>query len=177
MKCDHCNKPAVVHEVIVKDGVHKDVHLCQEHAKEQGLGGQVQQPINQLLTQFVIASSSKKTKVSTPRCKNCGMSYAKFRQSGVVGCPDCYEAFGKQLDQLITRAQNGATHHVGKRPLRAGTGLDRQLEIQRISQELDHAVAAEQYERAAKLRDQLRDLEIETFTPYSKHESDQAEAG
>ena len=177
MKCDQCNKPAVVHEVVLKNGVNKEVHLCEDHAAQQGMAAQVQQPINQLLTQFVMAKSAKKVKVNTPRCEACGMSFAKFRQTGVVGCPACYSAFGKSLEQLIRRAQNGATHHVGKRPLHDGSGLDRQLEIERISRELDHAVAAEQYERAAKLRDQLRHLEIETFAPDRAPAREQSESG
>lgn len=162
MKCDLCNKPAVVHEMIVKHGVQKEVHLCEEHAAASGIPmpGQ-QQPINQILTQFVISQPEKSAQAASPRksCQECGMSFSLFRKHGVLGCPSCYEAFKAQLSPLIERAQNGGTHHIGKAPRRAGTSIDRQLQRQRLIKELDAAVCAEQYERAAKIRDLLTALD------------------
>ena len=86
-----------------------------------------------------------------------------------INCPLCgceknelfLNAFEKQLAPLIERAQNGATHHRGKSPRRAGSSIDRTHLIRQLSKELDQAVAAEQYERAAKLRDRLRSLDTE----------------
>jgi protein arginine kinase activator len=162
MKCDLCNKPAVVHEVTVRSGVKKEVHLCEHHAREAGITMPGQQPINQLLTQFVIAQSGKPAKTANKVCSGCGLSFAQFRQTGRVGCADCYRSFENELSPLIERAQNGGNHHTGKTPRRAGTSIDRQLLIQRLVKELDHAVAAEQYERAAKLRDRLSSMDIQT---------------
>ncbi len=161
-KCDHCDKPAVVHEVTVKNGVKAEIHLCQEHAQEAGVSMPTYQPINQLLTQFVISQADKaKAKArSRKTCSNCGMTFARFRQAGTLGCPECYQAFEEQLTPLIERAQNGATHHRGKTPRRAGASVDRQLFVQELVKELDQAVAAEQYERAAQLRDRLRNLNV-----------------
>jgi len=168
-KCDHCDQPAVVHEVTVKNGVKSEVHLCHEHALEAGVAMPTHQPINQLLTQFVISQSGKgkpkpkpKTRAKRKTCRNCGLTFAKFRQSGTLGCPDCYTAFEEHLAPLIERAQNGATNHRGKMPVRAGASVDRQLLVQQLVKELDQAVSAEQYERAAQLRDRLRNLTPET---------------
>lgn len=169
-QCDFCNKPAVVHEVTVKNGIKKEVHLCQDHAAEIGIDMPDHQPITQLLTKFTISQSSGSgsgsgaSTVAEKRhrrsCPDCGLGFAEFRKKGTLGCPSCYESFEKVLAPLIERAQNGATHHAGKAPKRAGTSLDRQLLIQRLVKELDSAVAAEQYERAAELRDQISSLEI-----------------
>ena len=158
-QCDLCDKPAVVHELTVKNGVKKEVHLCEEHAAEAGVAMPTQQPINQLLTHFVMSHSSKSGSVAKRSCPTCGITFGQFRQSGTLGCPDCYEAFEKQLAPLIERAQNGATHHRGKTPRRAGTSIDRTHLIRQLTKELDQAVAAEQYERAAKLRDRLRNMD------------------
>jgi protein arginine kinase activator len=168
-KCDQCDKPAVVHEVTVKNGVKREVHLCHDHALEAGVSMPTHQPINQLLTQFVISQGTKgkgKAKPQTQtrrrkRCPSCGMTFGQFRQSGTLGCADCYETFDQQLGALIERAQNGATHHRGKTPARAGGSVDRQRLVQQLVKELDQAVAAEQYERAAQLRDHLRNLDPE----------------
>jgi protein arginine kinase activator len=164
MKCDLCNKPAVVHEVTVRNGTKKEVHLCEHHAKEAGIVLPGQQPINQLLTQFVISQAAKPAAAKPPNkvCPGCGLSFAQFRQTGRMGCAECYQVFETELSGLIERAQNGGTHHTGKSPKRAGTSLDRQLLIQRLVRELDHAVAAEQYERAAQLRDKLQGMDVQT---------------
>lgn len=161
MKCDLCNKPAVVHEVTVRSGIKKEVHLCEQHARESGIVLPGQQPINQLLTQFVISQSGKPAKQAAKVCGGCGLSFSQFKQTGRVGCPDCYRSFEAELAPLIERAQNGGSHHTGKAPRRAGASIDRQLLIQRLVKELDHAVAAEQYERAAKLRDRLQSMDVQ----------------
>lgn len=171
-KCDACNRPAVVHEVTVRGGVKKEVHLCEHHAREAGVplpGGQ--QPLSQMLTQFVISQAAKaaapspaaggaatpasKPRVSVKACPGCGLSFAQFRQVGRLGCAQCYFAFEQELATLIERAQGGGTNHCGKAPRRSGTSLDRELLVQRLTRELEQAVAAEQYERAAQLRDRL----------------------
>ena len=174
MKCDLCNKPAVVHEVTVRSGIKKEVHLCETHAREAGIVMPGQQPINQLLTQFVISQAGKPARTATKACSGCGLSFAQFRQTGRVGCAECYQSFEVELSPLIERAQNGGTHHTGKAPRRAGTSVDRQLLIQRLVKELDHAVAAEQYERAAQLRDRLNSMDIPTRAAPEKLREDQS---
>jgi protein arginine kinase activator len=161
MKCDMCNKPAVVHEVTVRNGIKKEMHLCETHAAECGVAMPGQQPITQILTQFVVSSSRTTKKAAVKKsCPTCGMSFAQFRRVGVLGCPDCYNEFESELSPLVERAQNGGGHHTGKAPKRAGKCIDRQRQIQQVLRELDKAVAAEQYERAAELRDRLKALEV-----------------
>jgi protein arginine kinase activator len=172
-KCDLCNKPAVVHEVTVRSGVKKEIHLCEHHAREAGVVLPGQQPLNQLLTQFVISQAAKSSapaasggakaagspRVVVKACPGCGLSFAQFRQIGRLGCAQCYLAFEQELATLIERAQSGGSHHCGKAPHRSGASLDRALLIQRLARELDQAVAAEQYERAAQLRDRLTTID------------------
>ncbi len=164
MKCDHCDNEAVVHEVLIKHGTKREVHLCAEHAAAQGYLIQPQKsPIAQVFTQLVVsqspASKSGGTAPSSRSCPGCGLTFTQFRRSGVLGCPDCYDAFTSELGSLIERAHAGATHHAGKTPRRAGGSLDQQMQIRRLVRELDRAVAAEQYERAASIRDQLLHLD------------------
>ena len=96
-KCDHCDNPAVVHEVTIKDGVKTELHLCQEHAQEAGVSMPSQQPLNQLLSQFVSHQSRRAKTRSRKTCGTCGLTFARFRQAGTLGCPDCYETFEEQL--------------------------------------------------------------------------------
>lgn len=115
-------------------------------------------------------------------CPRCGLTYAAFRQHGLLGCEACYAAFGEALGALLERA-GGAPHHVGKsprvgadRPTDPAAGRlnpeapvarsvptldpeDRQRRESVLRKQLAEAVAAEQYERAVCLRDELRRLE------------------
>jgi protein arginine kinase activator len=164
MTCDKCNKPAVVHEVTIRNGKKAEIHLCSEHAAEAGfVAPQPETTINQLLKQFVVSQGPAATAQAAKKsCPGCGLTYAQFRKTGTLGCAECYESFEAELSPLIERAHNGGTHHIGKRPERVGRGgADRQLEVRRLIKELDRAVAAEQYERAAEIRDRLNMLEPE----------------
>lgn len=166
MKCDHCDKPAVVHEVVIKAGVTSEVHLCAEHAAQKGY--QVPTvPVTQLLAQFtgqvpVIATPQARKPAAPTRCPGCGLGFAEFRQTGVLGCPVCYDAFMPQIGAVIERAQAGAVSHVGRTPARLEGLADRAAMRSKLLQELEAAVTAEQYERAASLRDRLKNLGEET---------------
>ena len=95
-------------------------------------------------------------------CEQCQITWAEFRQTGLLGCLHDYALFEKELSPLLQRAHEGATHHVGKVPTRrGGTGVPvkRQVDVSKLRKELGKAVEAEDYERAAKLRDQIRQAE------------------
>lgn len=172
-KCDKCNREAVVHEVTVRNNVKREVHLCEQHAKQAGIQLPGQQPLNQILTQFVISQSGRSPRLTNKACPGCGLSFADFRNKGRLGCPECYQAFESELSPLIERTQNGGSSHCGKSPRRSAHAPDRQALIQRLLKELDHAVAAEQYERAAKLRDELNNMEVRTRSTGAQASRDQ----
>jgi protein arginine kinase activator len=162
MKCDNCNKTATVHLTELKGGKKIEKHLCEQcAAQSEGLPVKSHMPINELLTNFVMQHSNLQ-KETTAGCEACGITWAEFRQNGLLGCADDYTVFEKDLTPLLQRAHEGATHHVGKVPTRrGGTGvpIKRQLDVTKIRKELQRAVEAEDYERAAKLRDQMRQAE------------------
>jgi len=161
MNCDHCDQPAIVHEVIIRNGKRHEVHLCEEHARaigylpSGGAGGSA--PV--ILGHVMSSLAKPGRKQSVPTCGNCGLTLPQFRQSGLLGCADCYDAFGEPLAAIIEREQAGHCGHVGKRPRRGGGGIDVARLQQHLIKQLDEAVSAEQYERAAKIRDQLLALE------------------
>jgi protein arginine kinase activator len=156
-KCDQCDKPAVVHETTNKNGVQSEVHLCEDHAEQAGV--HLGPPINQLVTQLMVCKEPATARGALKMCRTCGMTFGVFRQNGVLGCPDCYDSFSQDLSPMIERAQNGGTSHSGKCPRRGGASIDEKLQRQSLRRQLDDAVAAEQYERAAELRDRLRDVQ------------------
>jgi protein arginine kinase activator len=163
MKCDNCNKPATVHLTEIKNGKKLEKHLCEQcAAQNEGLPVKSHTPINELLTNFVLAHSGLSPREQTGACEFCSMTWAEFRQSGLLGCEQDYAAFEKDLAPLLQRAHEGATHHIGKVPARrggSGVPMKRQVDVAKLRKELSRAVEGEDYERAARIRDQIRAAE------------------
>ncbi len=163
MKCDNCNKPATVHLTEIKAGKKLEKHLCEQcAAQNEGFPVKPHTPINELLTNFVLAHSGTQKEQVAEGCPHCGITWAEFRQSGLLGCEHDYGAFEKDLTPLLQRAHEGATHHVGKVPSRrgeAGVTVKRTVDLSKLRKELARAVEAEDYEKAAKLRDKIRQAE------------------
>ncbi|MHC4995890.1 MAG: UvrB/UvrC motif-containing protein [Planctomycetota bacterium] len=161
MKCDLCDKSATVHLIEIQGGQKIEKHLCEDHAAQEGVAVKTTQaPINELLEKFVLKHSETDTsKVADLVCECCGLSYEEFRKGGLLGCPDCYEAFGHPLQVLIERAHENADRHLGKVPRHAGVNEARQQTLLRLRSELEDAVASEQYELAASLHKKLDEAE------------------
>ncbi len=166
MKCDNCNKAATVHLTEIKAGKKIEKHLCEQcAAQNEGLPVKNHMPINELLTNFVMAHSGIQ-KDAGAGCEQCGITWAEFRQSGLLGCEHDYQLFEKELTPLLQRAhgleKSQETHHVGKVPTRrGGTGVPakRSIDVNKLRKELARAVEAEDYLLAARLRDQIRQAE------------------
>ncbi len=164
-KCDKCARPATHHSVEINKGQKIEKHLCDQHAAEEGLAiKSINTPINELLTNFVkVHSAAEGAEQSTLglSCDECGLSFSQFRKDSLLGCPDCYKSFEQLLSTVLERAHEGGTHHIGKVPRRAGAGEQRQALLMRMRKQLDDAVIGEDYERAARLRDDIRKFEGE----------------
>ena len=166
MKCEKCDKPATVHLTEIQGGQKIVKHLCEPCAQQsEGVPVQSHKPINELLTNFVLQHSGLQSglqKEGSQVCEHCGMTWAEFRQGGLLGCEHDYTHFDRELTPLLARAHENATHHLGKVPTRrggSGVPVKRQADLSRLRKELSKAVENEDYERAAKLRDQIRQAE------------------
>ncbi|MGC9454121.1 MAG: UvrB/UvrC motif-containing protein [Phycisphaerae bacterium] len=166
-QCDKCGRPATIHLTEIVGGRKIEKHLCEDCAAEEGITVKSNVPISQLLEDFVLqtASTQPESGVSSQSdapdltCEACGMKFAEFRENGLLGCPNDYDAFADALEPLLEDAQDGHTQHIGKVPRNAGRSQKRQNELLRLRAELKSAVAAEDYERAAELRDRITELE------------------
>jgi protein arginine kinase activator len=157
LKCEKCDREATVHLTEVHGGEKIERHLCEQCAAEEGLTVKAQIPIPQLLEEMLGQASGKRH--ANLRCDVCGISFAEFRDSGLLGCPNDYEAFEDVLADLLERSHDGASHHVGKVPASAGESQRREGELLRLRGWLKEAVGREDYERAAEIRDRIRELE------------------
>jgi protein arginine kinase activator len=159
-KCDLCDKPAVLNELIREDDDQwRQIHLCEDHARAYGYpgSGEIKSEQPPKAEGQIPRSPSRKKRLAS--CGACGLTLASFRRKGLLGCSECYHAFEKHLEPLIGRAQSGATHHCGHVPNQKDAHIDRRLSRIRLLKDLNDAVATEQYERAARIRDELQKLE------------------
>ncbi len=171
MKCDHCDSEATVHEVTVRNGVKVEKHLCEACAAKAGLSIQPNVPLSELMSKFLVTPGAASQASASPHragaCPSCRTTFAEFRQTGQLGCPDCYAAFEAQLVPLVERAHEGGIRHMGKSPARGGAPApssgqkfavlaERAARLRALEDELKKAVTREEYERAARLRDELK---------------------
>ena len=157
--CDKCKKPATVYLTEIIDGQKIEKHLCEDCAVAEGITIKATIPISQLLEDFVLHGAAGGAETSDLSCDVCGITFDEFRKHALLGCPHDYDAFEPILLPLLERAQEGAGQHTGKVPHRVGSDQRKQTAILRLRTELRHAVSEEDYERAAALRDQIKQLE------------------
>ena len=162
MSCDQCReREAVIHLTqIVNDQV-TTLHLCERCAAEKG----VESPASVTKTPLgsFLAAMGKEAETPAPKtadtCSRCGGSLQDFRESGRLGCPECWRAFETPLRDLLRRL-HGSTLHVGERYVdRHGDAGEPQIEVADLRERLRVAVESENFELAAELRDRLRVLE------------------
>jgi protein arginine kinase activator len=162
MKCEKCGRrEATVRYVEVIDGTTTTWHLCEECAEERGVGGSLTSlagPLVNILMGLLEGSAAGGASSGGPACPVCGLSYEEFRRGGRLGCAGCYEAFASELKPLLRRI-HGSTEHTGRVPGDAEGDYLRRREIRKLKAELATAVAEEDYERAADLRDSIRHAE------------------
>lgn len=163
--CERCRKAQATFHLtnIDRNGSKVERHLCDKCASEEGLlstGGNAHD-VNDILQTFISGSKAATSNLGQLVCTECGISYVEFRNQGLLGCAHDYDVFKEHLVRLLERAHNGATHHVGKAPKSDATTPRpaARPDMKKLRRQLEEAVSAEDYERAAKLRDRIRTLE------------------
>ena len=165
MLCQICGKnPATVHFTEIHDSKMSEIHVCERCAEEKGLqSGHVKAKfdIADLIAGMVDGmTKNEEERVGHVQCPRCGMLYSAFKETGRLGCAECYAAFQFQLRPLL-RKIHGDTRHKGKVPARDGEGASRSRQVQRLYDEIQRAIEREEFEHAAEIRDEIKRLERE----------------
>jgi protein arginine kinase activator len=156
MLCQQCKKQtATVHLTDLAKGEKKERHLCEDCAAREGIAVKQHVSINDVLNQFLQSGVQELSKI---KCPDCGITFVEFRSQGLLGCPNDYDVFGEHLGSVIERAQDGHNHHTGKAPGQKSASKSAHEERLALQRELREAVAAEDYELAARLRDRLGEI-------------------
>src|SRR5450759_3295760 len=91
-------------------------------------------------------------------CGLCGTSFNDFQKRGFLGCEGCYEAFGESLEGVLFDFQE-ATEHIGKIPGKASESARLRKRLVELERHLERQIAEEEYEAAAAVRDQIKEVE------------------
>lgn len=161
MICDACKQnEATVKLIAIINGEKTERHLCAECMEKQKR--QMRASGMQSMLSAIIASARKAgAGHETLRCANCGLSFDEFRKTSRLGCAHCYQDFRTQLKPLLLRL-HGRTQHEGRMPENVDTTLKTSTRLEQLRREMEIAVACEDFEQAAALRDELRGLATAT---------------
>ncbi len=185
MLCEKCKiREANIQVVEVVNGVKSEHFFCAQCASEMdftvtgpGLNGEM--PLAKLLSNLLSQTmkSEQKEKCTNVVCPTCGMTYEQFIRDSKFGCADCYKVFDLLIGDNIKQLQGNGQHH-GKRPKYMSDDIPQQVreeleasmtenvpdseyidKLLDLRKKLRDAIEAEEYEDAARLRDEIKEVE------------------
>lgn len=132
------------------------VDLCEECAKSKGVNDPTGFSLADLLLGLGASQEIEHAGGGTEvRCPRCGFSQADFKKAGRLGCAECYRTFSEALGGLLKTMHKG-TRHKGKVPLALRGSQDLRDKLAALQKRLDKAVAEEDFEQAALMRDEIK---------------------
>lgn len=188
MLCEKCKqREATVHKEAIINGVAHSEHLCAECAAKERGGWDpfasffnndfFSQPFSSFSNWFEPffqlggQTTSKTQQAGISPCPHCGMTWEEFQQNGLLGCSECYDHFKDVLPPLL-RSLHGHTEHIGKTPnadadmqqaSAAAATIDVEAApksvLERLQLAMKQAVEKENFEEAARLRDEIKSLQ------------------
>jgi protein arginine kinase activator len=128
-RCDQCHeREAVVHLTTIADDKKVELHLCERCAAEKGV--ETSASLGKVPVGSFVAALGKGSELglalpgiaTAGACPVCGASLNDFRETGRLGCAQCYRTFEAPLRDLLRRL-HGSSRHLGERY--AAPGQDR----------------------------------------------------
>src|SRR6184192_1951425 len=157
MLCDICKQNvATVHLTQMVEGKTKKVDICEACSKEKGVDDPTGFSLADLL--LGLGAAQEIAQASTGgelRCPACGFTQADFKKAGRLGCAECYGTFAEGLEGLLKTMHKG-TKHIGKVPQSLQQSRDLSEKLKTLQKKLDKAVADEDFEQAAQVRDEMK---------------------
>lgn len=184
MKCDNCGKDnANVRYLRSINGIREEMNLCEECSKKLGitdmdfsmpidfsnfLGGFLEDFTNSDLLPMI-------GKREETKCKGCNSTFEEIMNNGKFGCPVCYETFESQIDEIMNKL-HGKNRHVGRIGKADKVKVDNEFskiknekqeenkptekdKLAELKEKLKELVREEKYEEAAKVRDEIKEIE------------------
>lgn len=160
--CEECKMNEASYTISVMVGGEITTrHLCGDCMAKMNMdiaSGNIKSLLSTILSAITgdTAPGSTEKDVTCPRC---GMTLSEFTRTGHLGCPKCYEAFREQLQPMLLQI-HGRVQHAGRQPLSTAEEQRKRSTTEQLQRQMEQAVALEDFETAAKLRDQIRALSV-----------------
>ena len=163
MQCNICGKKkATVHLTEIVDDQMSEMHLCEECAREKSVQMEQQFGLADLLAGLSdFGKQVKEFEGVKLICPHCNMNYEDFKKFGRLGCSECYPAFKENLTVLLKKI-HGSNRHLGKAPVQVMQLLPDKKKgesLRDLRDQLHDAIQNEDFEKAAELRDKIREVE------------------
>ena len=189
MLCENCGEnEANVRYTQIINGVKKEMHLCEDCAKEKGINTNMDFNIPINFSSFLgdifddyneTGFLPEFTKTKTLKCSKCGLTYDEFINNGKFGCENCYNTFEDKIDYLVKNL-HGSSKHIGRKSKfskqnesniekkvnykkestsKNMDSISEENKLEKLQRELKEAIKDERYEDAAKIRDEIKKLE------------------
>lgn len=158
MVCQSCNQnPATIHVTNIDDDEERiELNYCEECAAAQGIASEVSMGVN---FAAVVAAAARGTE-SDLSCPHCGLKFSEFRRKGRLGCPMDYEVFRAPLEGVLRSEHDNHVRHRGRLPSgRLGSQGVVNERLLYLRKQLQDAVRKEDYEEAARFRDEIHEIE------------------
>jgi protein arginine kinase activator len=168
MLCQICKKrPVAISYTQVINQKKTQLSICVKCAEEKGITNPLaglpevfgKIVANILGEQALEEIEERPRRHGNRRCPKCDTSLDELEKTGLLGCDQCYETFEKELAVLLRRI-HGSSKHIGSRP-RPRRVIPAERDLVKLHKELAEAIGKEKFERAAELRDLIRDAESE----------------
>ena len=164
MLCDICHsREATIKFTQIVNLKKKEMNICSVCAEEKGFANPLvglqnlfgsMLSLNQLEEIEDITGEEDEINL---HCDVCGTTWQDFQKEGLLGCKDCYSVFNEKLKILLRRI-HGSNKHIGNRPANHRIIME-ETDLKKLTIELENAIQLEKFERAAILRDRIRDME------------------
>ena len=163
MLCCICKeKEATVHLTQISGDKMQKVDLCEECAKTKGVNDPTGFSLADLLLGLGASQEIEQAGGGAEvKCPRCGFTQADFKKAGRLGCPDCYQTFAEGLEGLLKTMHKG-TRHTGKVPQSLQQSRNQAERMKVLQKKLAKAVEDENFEQAALLRDEIRQMSAKT---------------
>ena len=162
MLCQNCGKnEATTHVKRIINGEAAEAHLCPACAHASGYDSVFSGfglNLSDIFGGFFGDIPVSKLSNRVIRCEKCGCSFDDIAKSGMIGCADCYSTFFDKLQPTLQRI-HGNTTHQGKFPQGAGEDVKKTHRISELKKQLNQAIDEQNFEKAAQLRDEIREME------------------
>lgn len=172
MQCDVCKEnQATVFFTQMMKGEQQQVSLCEKCSKEKGVTDPTGFSLAEMLLGVGVKESTAPAREKS--CPKCGLPQSTFRKSGRLGCCFCYTVFAENINHLL-KAMHKGVQHIGKTP---DGWLDESIaplppaadRLDTLNAALAKAVEGEQYEEAARIRDEINRAEIDSGKTTDSH--------